>query len=256
MIELTASDGHKFSAYRADPSGETKGAVVVLPEIFGVTDHIRKVADKFAADGYVAIAPSLFDRIKPGVQLGYDEAGRAEGAELAKKIEIETVLADIQAAADAVKSAGKVAVVGYGWGGYLAYVSANRVPGLACAIGYYPGGVQEDFREKRKVPTLLHFGEADPEIPLEEVIQFRANRPDVSAFSYPDVSHGFDCDGHNGHNADATQAALERTMFWVSQYVVGQGPVQLKNAGSYAQAKTDKKKKKKEGGDDMGPPPA
>lgn len=255
MIDLTASDGHKLSAYRADPSGETKGAVVVLPDVYGVSAHIRKMADKFAAEGYVAIAPSLFDRVKPGVELGYDEAGLTEGTELSKQIEIEIALADIQAAADAVKSAGKVAMVGYGWGGYLAYVAGNRVPGLACAIGYYASGVETDWREKRRVPTLLHFGEGDASIPFEEVIQFRARRPDVSAFSYPGASHGFDCDGCDGHSADATQAAIERTLFWVSQYVVGQPPILLKNAGSYAQAKTDKKKKKADG-DDLGPPPA
>jgi carboxymethylenebutenolidase len=214
MIELTASDGHKFSAYRADPSGDPKGAVVVLQDVFGVNPHIQKTADKFAAEGYVVIAPSLFDRVKPGVALGNDEAARAEGAELAKQIDVDVALADIQAAVEAVSSAGKVAVVGYGSGGYLAYVAANRVPGLSCAIGYYASGVETDFCEKRKIPTLLP-----------------------------------------SHNAEAAAAALERTQFWISQFVVGQPPIQLKNAGSYAQAKT-KKSKKKEGGDDLGPPPA
>jgi carboxymethylenebutenolidase len=257
MIELTASDGHKFSAYRADPSGDPKGAVVVLPEVYGVNAHIRKMADKFAAEGYGAIAPSLFDRVKTGVELGYDEAALAEGTELAKQVDLDAALADIQAAVDAVKSAGKVAVVGYGLGGYLAYVSANRVPGLACAIGYYANGIENDFREKRKIPTLIHFGDADATIAAEDVVQFRANRPDVSAFSYPDAAHGFNCDERDRYNAAAAASALERTLFWIGQYVVGQPPIQLKNAGSYAQAKTDKKKKKKEsGGDDLGPPPA
>jgi carboxymethylenebutenolidase len=112
----------------------------------------------------------------------------------------------------------------------------------------------DDYREKRKVPTLLHFAENDPLIPFEEVIQFRAHRPDVSAFSYPGGSHGFNCDERDSYNEEAAQKALDRTLFWISQYVEGQAPIALKNAGSYAQAKTDKKKKKKAAADDLGPP--
>jgi carboxymethylenebutenolidase len=253
MTELTASDGHKLSAYRAEPSGETKGAVVVLHGEAGVNAHIRKVADGFAAEGYVTVAPSLFDRVKPGVELGYDDAATAEGAELVKQVEFEKALADIQAAVESVKDAGKVAIVGYSWGGYLAYVAANAVPGVACAIAYYGTDIVGDYLAKRKVPTLIHFGEGDPLIPIEAVIQFRANRPDVSAYTYPGAGHGFNCDEANGYNATAAQDALERTLFWISQYVVGQPPIQLKNAGSYAQSK---EKKKKSGGDDLGPPPA
>lgn len=255
MVELTASDGHKFTAYRADPSGTPKGAVVVLQEVFGVNDQIKKIADTFAEKGYVAIAPSLFDRAKAGAAFGFDDAGAAEGAELAKQVGVDSALTDIQAAVEAVKDTGKVAIVGYSWGGYLAYASTNRVNGLACAIGYYGDGVESEFQTKRKIPTLMHFGEDDPVIPFEEVIQFRANRPDVSAFSYPGAGHGFNFEGRPTYNAEAAQAAQERTLFWISQFVEGQGPVQLKNAGAYAQAKTEKKgKKKAAGGDDMGPP--
>ncbi|MFA5952150.1 MAG: dienelactone hydrolase family protein [Hyphomicrobium sp.] len=254
MIEIAAADGHKFSAYRVEPAGAPKGAVVVIQEIYGVNPHIRKMADSFAEKGYVAIAPSLFDRARAGVELGYDEAASAEGSQLATQIGIDGALAGIQAAVDAVKSAGKVAVIGYSWGGYLAYLSANRVSGLACAIGYYGMGVENDHREKRKIPTLLHFGESDSLIPLEEVFQFRASRPDVSAFSYPGAGHGFNCEERDSYDQQAAQKALERTLFWVSQYVEGQQPILLKNAGSYAQAKTEKKKKKKDAGDDLGPP--
>ena len=112
MIELTAVDGHKFSAYRVDPEGTPKGAVVVLQEVFGVNPHIRKLADGFAAKGYVAIAPSLFDTAKPGVELGYDEASLSEGLALMQQVGTERSLGDIQATVDAVKSAGKVAIVG------------------------------------------------------------------------------------------------------------------------------------------------
>jgi carboxymethylenebutenolidase len=254
MIELTAGDGHTFSAYRADPSGAPKGAVVVLQEVFGVNPHIRTITDAFAAKGYLAIAPSLFDSVRPGVELGYDEASLYEGASLAQQVGKERALGEIQATVDAVKSAGKVAIVGYCWGGYLAYAAGNRVSGLACAVGYYGGGVVDDHGEKRKVPTLLHFGENDPLIPFEAMSQFRAHRPDVSVFSYPDAAHGFNCDQRDGYQEDAALKALDRTLFWISQYVEGQPPIALKNSGAYAQAKVDKKKKKKETADDLGPP--
>jgi carboxymethylenebutenolidase len=254
MIELTTGDGQKLSAYRADPDGAPKGAVVVIQEIFGVNPHICKIADMFAAKGYVAIAPSLFDTVKSGVSLGYDEAGVSEGLGLVKELGNDRALAEIQAAVDAVKGSGKVAVVGYSWGGSLAYASGNRITGLACAIGYYGGGIVDDYGEKRKVPTLLHFAENDQNIPFEKVVQFRAFRPDVSAFSYPEVGHGFNCDERGSYDAWAARTALERTLFWISQYVEGQPPIALKNSGAYAQAKVDKKKKKPAGGDDLGPP--
>ena len=253
MIELTAGDGHTFSAYRADPSQAPKGAVVVLQEVFGVNPHIKQIADAFAARGYVAIAPSLFDSIKPGVELGYDDASLAEGVSLMKQVDKERALGEIQAAVDAVKSAGKVAVVGYCWGGDLAYAAGNNVSGLACAVGYYGGGIAGDHGAKRKVPTLLHFGENDALIPLEAMTQFRAYRPDVSVFSYPGAGHWFNCDQRDSYQEDAARTALDRTLSWISQYVEGQPPVALKNAGAYAQAKVEKKKKKA-AADDLGPP--
>lgn len=254
MIELTTTDAHKLSAYRAEPTDTPKGAIVVLQEPYGVNSHIRKIADAFAAKGYVAIAPALFDRVQIGVELGYDESGRSTGLNLAQQLDTERSLDDIQAAVDAVKDAGKVAIVGYGWGGYLAYVAANRIKGISCAIGYYATGIVDNPREKRKIPTLLHFAENDPLIPLPDVVQFRAYRPDVSAFTYPAAAHGFNCDERESYNESAAHAALDRTLFWISQYVEGQPPIQLKNAGSYAQAKSDKKKKKKSAADDLGPP--
>ena len=254
MIELTAGDGHKFSAYRAAPEGTPKGAVVVVQDFFGIDTHIRKIADAFAAKGYLAVAPSLFDSVKTEVALGHDEGGLAEGVELTQQVGTERAIADIQHTVDAVKTAGKVTIVGYGWGGYLAYISGNRVNGIACTVGYYGDGIVEDYREKRKVPTLLHFGEDDPRIPLEEVGEFRSHRPDVSAFSYPGAAHAFNCDDRDSYHDVAAKSALERTLQWISQYVEGQPPIALKNAGAYAQAKVEKKKKKKEAADDLGPP--
>ncbi len=255
MIELTTSDGHSFSAYRADPSDTPKGAVVILQDEAGINPHLCKVADSFAAKGYVAIAPSLFDRVKPGASFGYDEAGLTEGKEVSRQIATEQALADIQTTVEAVKGTGKVAIVGYSWGGDLAYASANRVNGVACVVAYGGKATVSAYQEKRRVPTLLHFGENDALIPLEQIAQFRCHRPDVSAFTYPNAAHGFDCDGRDSFQEEAAHKALDRTLFWISQYVEGQPPILLKNAGAYAQAKTDRKAKKKmSGGDDMGPP--
>jgi carboxymethylenebutenolidase len=251
MIELTARDGHKLYAYRADPEGSPKGAIVVLQEATGINPHVQKLADAFAAKGYVAVAPDLSGG--PQSDAGSD-AGLAENPDIARQLERDRAFAEIQAAVDAVKGAGKVAVVGYAWGGYLAYVSANRVKGLACAIGYYGEGIVEEYREKRKIPTLLHFGERDTTVSSADLIQFRAHRPDVSAFVYPGAGHGFSCDEREDYHHEAAKAVLDRTLFWIAQYVEGQEPIALKNAGAYAAAKVEKKKKPKAPADDMGPP--
>jgi carboxymethylenebutenolidase len=253
MTRLEAADGHTFPCYRADPVDAPIGAVVVVHEMFGITPHIRKIADDFAALGYVAVAPALFDRIRPDVELGYDDAGLAEGTGLVQQADVGACLADLQATVAALKDTGKVGIVGYAWGGFLAYLAANAVPGLACAVGYYGGGIVDGPVAKRRVPTLLHFAESDPAIPVEEVEQFRARRPDVSAFTYT-AGAGFTSEASGAFDQPATEAADARTSFWLSQYLVGQPPILLKNSGAYAAQKVDKKKSKKPAGDDIGPP--
>jgi carboxymethylenebutenolidase len=248
MINLTATDGHTFTAYRANPADTPKGAIVVLPGATG-DDNISKIAGAFAANGYLAIAPSLSP---PSVA---DEPAGADAiAETAVQDAAAQVLGEIQSAVDSVKNCGKVALVGYGAGGGLAYAVANRVNGVACAVSYYGTGIVDNYGEKRKIPMLLHFGESDPLVPFEEVSQFRAYRPEVSAFSYPGAAHDFDTDGTESYDEPAAKLALERTLTWISQYVVGAPPAALKNAGAYAQAKVEKKKKTKSAADDMGPP--
>lgn len=243
-IKLTASDGHTFSAYRAEPVDAPKGAIVLLPDTTAAAEALRKVADGFAASGYCVIAPTLSQPAAPSDAADSDGvAGEQDPA--------APLFAEIQSTVDSVKDCGKVAVIGYGAGGGLAYGAANRVAGLACAVSYGGTGIVDQSGAKRKIPTLLHFGEADPVIPFDDISQFRAYHPEVSAFSYPGVAHEFAADDAAGLDPAST-LAHERTMAWVSQYVVGQPPISLKNAGAYALAKTDKKKKKKD--DDMGPP--
>ena len=160
-ITLTCKDGVQISAYRARPQGRPKGGMVVLQEIFGVNHHIRAVADKYAAAGYLSIAPALFDRVEKGVELGYGMEDRPRAMDLRGRTKLAETLADVAAAIEAAKEGGKVGVVGYCWGGTLAYAAACRLPGVAAAVGYYGGGIAGIASEKPRIPLMLHFGEHD-----------------------------------------------------------------------------------------------
>ena len=186
-IELTASDGFKLGGYRADPAGAPKGAIVVIQEIFGVNHHIRSVCDRLAREGYVAIAPSIFDRTSPNFQSGYTPDEIAEARKFVANPDWEAMLRDTQAAIDSVKSAGPVGIIGFCLGGSVAYVAATRLSGLKAAIGYYGGAVVRFADEKPNVPTQLHFGEKDAGIPLTDVETIKAKRPDVEVFIYPEI---------------------------------------------------------------------
>jgi carboxymethylenebutenolidase len=210
-LELTAADGHKLAAYRADPSSAPKGAIVVIQEIFGVNHHIRNVTDKFAAEGYVAIAPALFDRAQRGVDVGYDAASIAIGREVRGKIKDADMLADTQAAIDAVSGVGKVAVVGYCLGGTIAYLSATRLNGIVAAVGYYGGGIAAAAAEKTKAPVMLHFGDADQGIPLTDVDKIRAAHPEIPIHVYH-AGHGFSCDERGSFEPESAKIALGRTL--------------------------------------------
>ena len=218
MLELTASDGHKFGAYRADPAGKPKGAVVVIQEIFGVNNHIKRTTDGFAAKGYVAIAPALFDRAKKDIQLGYDPDSITQGREIRGKVGDEGPLKDIQAAIEAVTGAGKIATVGYCWGGTLAFFSATRLHGISAAVGYYGGGIAAAAGEKPKVPTMLHFGDKDASIPMTDVEKVKAARKDTTIYVYP-AGHGFNCDERGSYDATSAKQALDRTMTFIAQHV-------------------------------------
>jgi carboxymethylenebutenolidase len=217
-LDLTAADGFKVSAYRADPSGTPKGAIVVIQEIFGVNHHIRNVTDKFAAEGYVAIAPALFDRAQRGFEVGYDADSIAKGREMRGKVKDEDMMKDTQAAIDAVAGAGKVAVVGYCLGGTVAYLSATRLNGIAAAVGYYGGGIAAAANEKTKVPVMLHFGDADQGIPLTDVDKIRAAHPEIPIHVYH-AGHGFSCDERGSFEPESARLALGRTLDFLGQHL-------------------------------------
>jgi carboxymethylenebutenolidase len=211
MLKLKASDGHEFGAYLAQPSGKPKGGVVVIQEIFGINDHIRSVADDYAAQGYLAIAPALFDRIKPGIELGYDEDDVTKGRELKGQSDNDAALMDIEAAANAVRSAGKVAAVGYCWGGALAWLTATRLDGISAVASYYGGGIGGFASEQPKCPVILHFGEQDHAIPMEEVQKVKDAHPELPVHIYP-AGHGFNCDHRGSFEATSAKIARERTL--------------------------------------------
>jgi carboxymethylenebutenolidase len=209
-IGLKASDGFLLGGYRADPA-KPKAGLVVIQEIFGVNHHIRNVCDRFAALGYAVVAPAMFDRAKADVDLGYDDAAVDEGVKLRAAIKLEDSLKDVQAAIDALQPAGKVGVVGYCWGGSLAFLAAARLSGLACAVGYYGGRIAAHKDEMPKVPTILHFGELDEGIPMSDVEKIKAARPDVKIYTYP-ADHGFSCDERAKYEPASHEKALKVTL--------------------------------------------
>jgi carboxymethylenebutenolidase len=219
-VTLTASDGHKFSAYRAEPKGKPRGGIVVIQEIFGVNDHIRKVTDGYAADGYLAIAPALFDRIKPNFEVGYTDADIAVGRDMKGKADTDAALRDIAAARDAIKGAGKLGVVGYCWGGFLAWVAATRLDGFAASSSYYGGGIGTVAEEKPRCPVIMHFGEKDHAIPLAEVDKVRTAQKGspVEIHIYP-AGHGFNCDQRGSFHGDSATLARTRTLEFFKKHV-------------------------------------
>ena len=212
MIELMAKDGHTLSAYRAEPTGQPAAAVVVLQEIWGVNDHIRKVADGYAAEGYVAVAPALFDRVQPGVMMDeYTDETRTKGFSLMQKVNHDEALLDIASAVDSASNAGKVAVVGFCFGGRLAWLAAARVNGLSAAVAYYGGGIPSMAAEQPKCPVIFHFGERDQHIPVAAVQEFGKAHPSLPIYLYP-ADHGFNCDQRGSYDAAAAKLARERTL--------------------------------------------
>jgi len=210
-ITLTAVDGHAPPAYHARPDGRPRGQLVVLHEFFGLNDHIRSVADRFAALGYGAIVPGLSDRAERGAEFGYDPDGIAKGHALRGKIPFEKSLLDAKAAIDFVKPHGKVGVVGYCWGGSLAFFAATRLADIVCAVGYYGSQIVPGVQEVPRAPLMLHFGDNDASIPLSDVETIRRMRPDVAIYVYPG-KHGFNCDARANYVPASAQIALGRTL--------------------------------------------
>jgi len=218
-LKLTASDNFELGAYRADPATAPKGAVVVIQEIFGVNHHIRAVCDRLAGEGYVAIAPSIFDRVEPDFTSGYSPDEIAIARKFVANPDWPAMLRDTQAAIDAVRDAGPVGIIGFCLGGGIAYAAATKLSGLTAAIGYYGGAVVRFADDKPKVPTQLHFGEKDAGIPLSDVEIIKIKRPDVELFVYPGAQHGFHCDERASYDKTSADIAWPRSMAFFARHL-------------------------------------
>jgi carboxymethylenebutenolidase len=217
-IELAAKDGVTIGAYEAAPDGHARGGLVVLQEIFGVNRHIRNVADDFAAQGYHVVAPALFDRVEPGVELGYEGEDVAKGVAIRAKTKLADTLADIAAAVAAAKPFGRVGIVGYCWGGTLAFAAAQHVEGLAAAVGYYGSGIAALPPDRLRCPVMLNFGDQDKSIPLADIEKIRHAYPEITIRVYP-ANHGFNCTDRAAYEPASATLARQRTLDFFTQYL-------------------------------------
>ena len=218
-ITLTAEDGHKLSAYRVAPKGTPRGGLVVVQEIFGVNSHIKRVADGFAADGYVALAPAIFDRVERDFAIGYKPEDIERGRAVRGELPVEDAVKDVRAAVKALAAERlKVGVVGYCFGGTLAWLAATRIDGVACAVGYYGGGIADAAAEKPRCPVLLHWGETDQSIPPEHHARVRAAHPDLPMHVYP-AGHGFNCDERASYHEPSARLARQRTLEFFAKHL-------------------------------------
>jgi len=219
MIELKTKDRQTISAYRAEPPGKPRGGLVVIQEIWGVNSHIRNVADGYAADGYLAIAPALFDRVERGVVMDlYNPETMQKGFGFMQKVDTDNALLDVRAAVEAASAAGKVGVVGFCFGGKVAWLAASRLEGIAASVPYYGGGIPDLSSEQPKCPVMLHFGERDQHIPVASVEQFKKAHPELPVHIYQ-ADHGFNCDQRGSYDAAAAKLARERTLAFLRQHV-------------------------------------
>ena len=216
FITLTAGDGHRLRAWR---TGEGAPGLVVIQEIFGLNHHIRITADRFAAEGFSVIAPALFDRVEPRIELGYGSEDVARGRAIRAKLSLDGALADIAAAVSELRKEGlRVGVVGYCWGGSLAWLAATRIPGLSASVCYYGGQIAQFRDETPRCPVMMHFGETDKSIPMSDVEAIRAAQPDVTVYTYA-AGHGFNCDQRADFSPESANLARERTLRFFAEHV-------------------------------------
>jgi carboxymethylenebutenolidase len=217
QLQLRATDGSVLSAYLVKPEGPPRGAVVVVQEIFGVNSHIRRVAEQYAAEGYVAIAPALFDRQRKGVEMGYDPASIQQGIAYMMKADDDGVIADVDAAIQAVQHAGRVGMVGYCWGGRVTYLAGCRT-NIAAGVAYYGGGIPQLLGEAPRCPMMFHFGEKDSHIPVANVDAIRNAYPQGIYHLYP-AGHGFNCTERADFDATSAHLAFSRTIEFFRKHI-------------------------------------
>ena len=217
LVELQAADGHIFSAYRAGPDG-AKAGLVVIQEIFGVNSHIREVCDRFAAAGFAVISPALFDRVQRDVELGYTPDDVQSGIAIRSKVPAAGAVLDIEAAAAAL-GLKKLGIIGYCWGGTMAWVGASQTKLFAAAVGWYGGAIGPMKDAKLNAPVQLHFGETDHGIPLDGVEAIKQAHPEIEVYIYEGAGHGFGCDQRGSYDAAAYAKAQERSLAFLHAHL-------------------------------------
>ena len=214
MVKLKAKDGHELDAYVAEPKGTPRGGIVVVQEIFGVTDHIKRVADQYAAEGFKAIAPAMFDRIEKNITLPYTEIQKGIG--YMQQLKWPNTLADLDAAADYIRNTGSATVVGFCWGGTVAHVAASELD-LDAAVSYYGGGVAKMLDKEPQCPVLYHFGDQDGSIPMSDVEKIKSALPDEDVHVYKGAGHGFNCDERGSYSAPDAKLAFSRSIAFLRE---------------------------------------
>ena len=216
---LTAADSHQLGAYRADPAGKPKGGIVVIQEIFGVNQHIRAVCDSFAKEGYVAVAPALFDRTQKDFQCGYTPPEIEQARTFVAKPDWDAMMRDTDSAIKEIKSVGPVGIIGFCMGGTIAFLAATRLSGLSASVAYYGGRIVAFADEKPKCPMQMHFGEKDDGIPMDVVESIKKKQPQAEIYTYPDAPHGFYCDERASYRKEAGDLAWKRTQEFLAKHM-------------------------------------
>lgn len=219
VTRIKTRDGHSLQAYAAGSASATRG-LVVLQEIFGVNDHMRAVCDRFAAHGYAVVCPALFDRVEPGVEMGYGPEDIARGRELRGRIPLAGTLADIEAAAATLPVGAQLGVVGYCWGGTLAWQAICATKRFAAASCWYGAGIAEALDQTPHGPVQMHFGETDASIPASAIEVIRAAQPSVDIYVYPGAGHGFGCEARPDYEPRSAELAQQRTLAFFSKHLV------------------------------------
>ena len=216
-MHALAKDGHIVDLYVAKPKSEAVATVIVLQEIFGITDHIQAICQQYATHGFLAIAPALFDRIKKNIVLDYSSF--AEGRDYKMQLQDEQVLLDIAAAAATAENDLKVAVIGFCFGGALSYLASTRL-NLDCAISYYGGGIAEKYINQNPLcPIMYHFGALDPIIPSTDVAAIQSNHPEGVFHIYEDAGHGFNCSDRRDYHSESAKIAFARSLEFLKMHV-------------------------------------
>ena len=219
QFNLTASDAHSLGAYRADPAGKPKGGMIVVQEIFGVNHHIRAVCDRLAGEGYVAVAPAVFDRFVRNFESGYSPDEIAHARSYLGNLNWDNMMKDLDAALGDIRSAGPCGVIGFCMGGTAAFLAACRLNGLKASVAYYGGQIVKFADEKPRCPVQMHFGEKDAGIPLSDVEIVKQKQPQAEVYVYPDAQHGFHCDERASFQKEASTQAWQRSMEFLAKHM-------------------------------------